>query len=385
MQIDEMRGDEEKRVLIIAGEASGDLHGAKLAKILRQKRNGLKILGIGGDKMKDAGVDIIFHVRDLGVVGIIEVLYHLKAIRDAFGTVRKLIETGGIDIVILIDYPDFNLRMARMAKGRDIPVVYYISPQIWAWRGGRIKKIAMLVDKMIVILPFEEKIYRDAGVDCEFVGHPLLDDIETSFNKAEFCAKHGIDPDRPIIGLMPGSRRGEIRFILPIMMDSAMIISRKIPDVEFILPVAPTIEDEEIRDIIRRWPIDIKILRGQSNDVIRSSDAMMIASGTSTLQAAILGKPMVIIYSVSFITYLIGRLLVRVRHLGLVNLVAGEGIVPEFIQYRAKPEIISETIIELLNNQKKRDDMIKGLSLVRSKIGAPGASHRAAEIVLGYI
>lgn len=380
-----MRGDTEKRVLIIAGEASGDLHGAKLAKILRQKRNGLKILGIGGDKMKDAGVDIIFHIRDLGVVGIIEVLYHLKAIRDAFGTVRKLIETGGIDIVILIDYPDFNLRVAEIVKKRGIPVIYYISPQIWAWRSWRIKKIARLVDKMIVILPFEEKIYRDAGVDCEFVGHPLLDDIEPAFNKTEFCARHGIDPNRPVIGMMPGSRRGEIRRILPVMMESAMFISKEIQDVEFILSAAPTILDKEIKDITGKWPIDIKIVRDDSNGVIASSGFMMVASGTATLQTAILCRPMVIIYRASLITYLIGRLMVRVKHVGLVNLVAGDGIVPEFIQYRAKPEIISETIIELLNNQKKRDDMIKGLSLVRPKIGAPGASHRAAEIVLGYI
>lgn len=370
---------------MVAGEASGDLHGAKLAKILYHKRDRLKILGIGGDKMRDAGVEIISHIRDLGVVGIIEVISHLKAIRNTFRSLRKLIVSGGIDLVILIDYPDFNLRVAGMAKKMGIPVIYYISPQIWAWRGWRIKKIARLVDKMMVILPFEEKIYRDAGIDCEFVGHPLLDDSEISFSKTEFCSKYGIDPERPIIGLMPGSRRGEVRLILPIMMDSAMIISKETPGAEFILPAAPTIEDEEIKNITGKWPIGIKIVRDDSNSLIASSDFMMVASGTSTLQAAILCKPMVIIYRVSFITYLIGRLMVRVRHLGLVNLVAEAEIVPEFIQHRATPEGISMAILEIMNNQKKKDDMIKRLSQVRSKIGTPGASLRAAEIVLGYI
>ncbi|MEK7306774.1 MAG: lipid-A-disaccharide synthase [Nitrospirota bacterium] len=380
-----MSEDTEKRILMVTGEASGDLHGAKLANILYQERRGLKILGIGGDKMIGSGVDIIYHIRDLGVVGITEVFFHLKAIRDAFRSVRRLIEDGGIDLVILIDYPDFNLRIAEIVKKRGIPVIYYISPQIWAWRSWRIKKIARLVNKMIVILPFEEKIYRDAGVDCEFVGHPLLDDIEPAFNKTEFCARHGIDPNRPVIGMMPGSRRGEVRRILPVMMGSAMFISKEIQDVEFILSAAPTIEDKEIKDITGKWPIDIKIVRDDSNGVIASSGFMMVASGTATLQTAILCRPMVIIYRASLITYLIGRLMVRVKHVGLVNLVAGDGIVPEFIQHGAVPERISSTILGIMKDEKKRDELTKRLSLVRSKIGTPGGSHRAARIVLGYI
>ena len=380
-----MRGDGEKRILMVTGEASGDLHGAKLAKILYQERRELKILGVGGDNMIGSGVEIIFHIRDLGVVGITEVFFHLKAIRDAFRSVRKLLEEGRIDLVILIDYPDFNLRIAEIVKKRGIPVIYYISPQIWAWRSWRIKKIARLVDKMIVILPFEEKIYRDAGVDCEFVGHPLLDDCEPAFNKTEFCARHGIDPNRPVIGMMPGSRRGEIRRILPVMMESAMLISKEIQDVEYILSAAPTIEDKEIKDITGKWPIDIKIVRDDSNGVIASSGFMMVASGTATLQTAIHCKPMVIIYRASLITYLIGRLMVRVKHVGLVNLVAGDGIVPEFIQHGAVPERISSTILGIMKDEKKMDELTKRLSLVRSKIGTPGGSHRAAQIVLGYI
>ncbi|HLF86364.1 MAG TPA: lipid-A-disaccharide synthase [Nitrospiria bacterium] len=375
----------EKRILIVTGEASGDLHGAKLAKILFQERKGLKILGVGGDNMIGSGVEIIFHIRDLGVVGITEVFFHLRAIRDAFKSVRRIIEDGRIDLVILIDYPDFNLRIAEIVKKRGIPVIYYISPQIWAWRSWRIKKIARLVKKMIVILPFEEKIYRDAGVDCEFVGHPLLDDCEPAFNKTEFCARHGIDPNRPVIGMMPGSRRGEIRRILPVMMESAMLISKEIQDVEYILSAAPTIEDKEIKDITGKWPIDIKIVRDDSNGVIASSGFMMVASGTATLQTAIHCKPMVIIYRASLITYLIGRLMVRVKHVGLVNLVAGDGIVPEFIQHGAVPERISSTILGIMKDEKKMDELTKRLSLVRSKIGTPGGSHRAAQIVLGYI
>ncbi|MEK7280121.1 MAG: lipid-A-disaccharide synthase, partial [Nitrospirota bacterium] len=365
-----------KRILMVTGEASGDLHGAKLAKILYQERRGLKILGVGGDHMIGAGVDIIFHIRDLGVVGITEVFFHLKAIRDAFRSVRRLIEAGRIDLVILIDYPDFNLRIAEIVKKRGIPVIYYISPQIWAWRSWRIKKIARLVSKMIVILPFEEKIYRDAGVDCEFVGHPLLDDCEPVFNKTEFCARHGIDPNRPVIGMMPGSRRGEIRRILPVMMESAMLISREIQGVEYTLSAAPTIEDKEIKDITGKWPIDIKIVRDDSNGLIASSDFMMVASGTATLQTAILCKPMVIIYRASLITYLIGWLMVSVKHVGLVNLVAGDGIVPEFIQHSAVPERISSTILGIMKDEKKRDELTKRLSLVRSMIGTPGGSYR---------
>ncbi len=380
-----MSDDTEKRILMVAGEASGDLHGAKLAKILYQERRGLKILGIGGDNMIGSGVDVIFHIRDLGVVGITEVFFHLKAIRDAFRSVRRLIEDGRIDLVILIDYPDFNLRIAEIVKKRGIPIIYYISPQIWAWRSWRIKKIARLVSKMIVILPFEEKIYRDAGVDCEFVGHPLLDDTEPAFNKTEFCARHGIDPNRPLIGMMPGSRRGEIRRILPVMMESAMLISKEIRDVEYVLSAAPTIEDKEIKDITGKWPIDIKIVRDDSNGVIASSGFMMVASGTATLQTAILCRPMVIIYRASLITYLIGRLMVRVKHVGLVNLVAGDRIVPEFIQHGAVPERISSALLEIMKDQEKRDEIIKKLSLVRSKIGTPGASYKAARIVLGYI
>ncbi len=375
----------EKKILMVTGEASGDLHGAKLAKFLYQERGGLKIFGIGGDNMIGAGVDVIFHIRDLGVVGITEVFFHLKAIRDAFRSVRKLLEEGRIDLVILIDYPDFNLRLAEIVKKRGIPVIYYISPQIWAWRSWRIKKIARLVDKMIVILPFEEKIYRDAGVDCEFVGHPLLDDCEPAFNKTEFCTRHGIDPNRPVIGMMPGSRRGEVRRILPVMMESAMLISKEIQDVVYILSAAPTIEDNEIKDITGKWPIDIRIVRDDSNGLIASSDFMMVASGTATLQTAILCKPMVIIYCASLVTYLIGRLMVRVKHVGLVNLVAGDGIVPEFIQHGAVPKRISSTILGIMKDEKKRNELTKRLSLVRYKIGRPGGSHRAAQIVLGYI
>ncbi|MBI5182408.1 MAG: lipid-A-disaccharide synthase [Nitrospirae bacterium] len=368
--------------MIVAGEASGDVHAANLAKELFRLKPDLKIFGLGSERMREAGVETIYDIRDTSVVGITELLPKLDAIWRVYRGLSSIIKKEPPDLLALIDFPDFNLMLAKVAKKAGVPIVYYISPQVWAWRSGRVNKIARLVKKILVILPFEEEIYKKAGVECEFVGHPLLDEVIPQYTKKEAIKRFGLRLNKPIFGLLPGSRKNEINSLLGPIMGSAELIRNKIPDAQFILPVAPGININEIKDAVDRMGLLVSIIEGNAVDAINISDMIIVASGTTTLQAAILGVPMVIIYKISLISYLIGKLLIKVKDIGLVNIVAGKRIVPELLQKDVNPERISSAFWNIYNNPEDYKKIKEKLKKVRSKLGKPGASKKAALAIL---
>jgi lipid-A-disaccharide synthase len=335
--------------------------------------------------MAAAGVELIHDNREMGVIGVWEVLSHLRAIQRAYRRVVKVLGSGQVDLVVLIDYPDFNFRVAHVARKKNIPIVYYISPQVWAWRSGRIKTLQKLVQQMIVILPFEKELYQQSGVPCDFVGHPLLDEVQTGLDKKEIVRSYGLDPGRLIIGLLPGSRPKEVGKILPLMLAGMVRTNQMVKGLQLLLALAPSIGQNEILKITSRWPIEVKLIEQETDRVITASDLVLVASGTATLQAAILETPMLILYRVAWFTYLVARILVKVDHMGLVNLVAGKRIVPELLQGEATPERIDQEVQRLLADLPRREAIKKDLAQVRSQLGTPGASQRAAQILLNYI
>ena len=369
------------RILIVTGEASGDLHGANLAAALRVMRPDVQLVGVGGLRMKAAGVELVSGVERLDVVGMVG-WNQLRAAWRNYAIIKRLLQQARFDAVVFIDHPGLNLHLATMAKRAGQRVVYYIAPQIWAWRPGRIRRIKRVVDRMVVILPFEAALYRKAGVPCEFVGHPLLDAVAPSYDRAELCKRFGLDPDAPVIGLLPGSRYGEVRTLFPVMLGAAGRLSRSHPRAQFIVAQASSIEDGFIEALSTGSGMQVRVFRDQSSEIMAVADLLLVASGTATLQAAVIGTPMVIAYRVSWLTYWLGRLLVRVNWIGLANIVAGRGIVPELIQHEATAERLSEEAHRLLEDRVAYGQMQAALREVRVALGEPGASRRAAEAVL---
>ncbi|MBI3355083.1 MAG: lipid-A-disaccharide synthase [Nitrospirae bacterium] len=372
----------KKKIIIVAGEASGDVHGANLAKELFSLRPDLKIFGLGGKRMQQAGVETIYDIADTSVVGATEVISRLPSIWRVFRGLSRTIKKKPPDLLVLIDFPDFNLMLAKVAKRAGVKIVYYISPQVWAWRSGRVNKIARLVKKILVILPFEKEIYKKAGVECEFVGHPLLDEVIPEYTKKDAVKKFGLRLNKPIFGLLPGSRKNEIDSLLDPILGSAKLIKDMIPDAQFILPIAPGINITEIKDAVDRSGLSVSIIEGNAVDAINISDMIIVASGTTTLQAAILGVPMVIIYRISLLSYIIGKLLIKVKDIGLVNIVAGKRIVPELLQNDVNPEMIFSAFYKIYNNPEDYKRTKEELKKVMAKLGKPGASRKAAVSIL---
>ena len=370
-------------VAIIAGEASGDQHGAKLVRAMQKKRPGLFFCGIGGPALRQAGVRIVVDAADLTVVGITEVFAKLPDIIKGMGIIKKLLRSLKPDLLILIDFPDFNLHLAAFAHKLSIPVLYYISPQIWAWRRGRGKRIAKLVNHMAVILPFEEQFYKEFNVPVTFVGHPLLDGALPAVGQT---LKEGLQ-DPPVIGLVPGSRENEINRLLPIMLDAADILRQRLKQVTFIISQAVFVDSELIKAIIGKYPgwADVEIVADGVAKVFERCDAIVAASGTVTLQAAMYGTPMVIIYKVSPVSAWLAKALVRVPNVGLVNLVAGRGLVPELLQENATGHNIARTVENMLKDPDQLNQLRQQLIALREVLGGNGASDRAAELALGMI
>jgi lipid-A-disaccharide synthase len=373
------------RVMIVAGEASGDLHGGPLAEALRAKRPEISLVGFGGKAMRAAGVDVRLDIERLAVVGFVEVLTHFSAILSAYRTSLSLLDEG-VDVLVLIDYPGFNLRLARAAKARNIPVVYYVSPQIWAWRAGRIKTIAERVDRMLVVFPFEKKIYDAAGVPCEFVGHPLLDDLRppSYADKRDYLKSLDLIPSAPTVALLPGSRVKEVTTLLPVMLDALEKLAGTIPTIQAVLPVAPSLTREWIERRIAGCAVPIRCVEGELYNLLGVADVAIVASGTATLQVALAGVPMVIVYKVSALTYLLARWLIRIPSVGLVNIVAGEACVPELIQADASPERLTAEVLHLFEDASARERMRQRLKGVASLLGEAGAAERVARAVLKH-
>ncbi len=374
-----------QKIMIVAGEASGDIYGADLVRAAQSTDPGLVFFGIGGARMRESGVDTLVDSAAMAVVGVVEVLKHFDVIAAAFSRLKKILLTEPPALLILIDYPGFNLRLAKVAKRAGVKVLYYISPQIWAWRQGRVKKIARLVDHMAVILPFEAPFYEKAGIPVTFVGHPMLDMVQVRASRHEAAAELGLDPERKVIGLFPGSRRNEIDKLLPTICRAAALLQERYAGVQFILPLASTLTEADITPQLTAAGIRPVVTRDAIHMVMRACDAVIAVSGTVTLEIALVGTPMVIVYKLAPLTYQLAKWLVKVDAIGLCNIVAGEPAVRELIQDDANPEAISAEISRILDDPAY-DAGIRGkLATVRQKLGKGGASANVAALIPSLI
>jgi lipid-A-disaccharide synthase len=381
-----------KRILIVAGEASADRYGARLVEQLQclHGDKALSFFGTGGDEMQKAGVHLLGHVRDLAHIGVREALSGLQAYRRTFNRLVAESINQLPDLAILLDFPEFNLRLAKKMKRLGVKVIYYIGPQIWAWRSGRIKLIRKFVDKMLVILPFEESYYLKRGVEVEFVGHPLVEDFAPNYNRAAFLSSRNLDPARKTVALLPGSRKKEIDYILPVMLQSAKCVLQSLP-AQFLISVAPTINPAHIEDLIKselQSDGDRKLfctVDANSRDVLANSDFAFVKSGTSSLEAALVGTPFLITYKISSLSWLIGAILIRTSMKGLVNLIAGEKIVPELFQSEAQPDKLACVALEYMRKPEKSAAMRSQLSGIREQLSVRRASATAAAAVSRYL
>jgi lipid-A-disaccharide synthase len=374
-----------RRLLIVAGEASGDLHGGNLAQALRSQQPGLQLLGVGGRHMRTAGVRLLFDIRDLAVVGAVEAVQSLRMLWAVYRALLAEVERTPVDAVVLIDFPGFNLRLAKGLAQRGIPVLYYIAPQVWAWHAGRLKKIRHWVRHLFVILPFEAALYHDVGVQAEFVGHPLLDLVPASGTKAEACRHCGLDPVPPVVGILPGSRRSELHYLLRPMLEAAALISARLPAVQFILPLAETLQPTEVQEALASVPVPVRLVQRQTYEAMQAADVLLVASGTATLEAALIGTPMVIVYKAHLLTYVMARLVMRVSRIGLPNIIAGRAIVPELWQYEVTAKHMAAQALALLTSPPRATAMRMELAALRSQLGAPGVPERVAHGILGYL
>lgn len=372
----------EGRIVIVAGEPSGDQHAAGVVAELRRRVPDLIIEGIGGDRMRQAGVRLHAHADDLAVVGLVEVVARLPAIVRAYRSIVRCLRDRRPDLMILVDFPDFNLRLARRAFQLGIPVVYFIGPQVWAWRGGRIRSIAKYVRQLLVIFPFEEGFYRQRGVEALYVGHPFLDRFTVPLPMDEARRRLELAGEAPVLGLLPGSRIGELTRHLPILLRSAKQLMTERPDLRVVIAAADGLPLDLIGSCLTREAVSARVIQGRACEVMAASDLILVASGTATLEAAIVGTPMVIVYRLAFLSWMLGRLLIKVPYIGMVNLVAGKQIAPELIQFHATPERIADEARRLLLSVEQRSRMRQELRQIRERLGPPGALGRTADAIL---
>jgi len=372
-----------KKIFIIAGEASGDLHGSLLAKAIKNLDSSIKLFGMGGEKMRQADVEILFDSPALAVTGFIEVLKHFSKFKEAFNLLLKKLMDIRPDCMVLIDYPGFNLRLAKKIKNLNIKLIYYISPQLWAWDKSRVKIIRRFVDKMLVVFKFEEDFYRQFNIKADFVGHPLMDILTDYKNYKPAIVKSSAYEEDKKIALLPGSRENEVERILPIMLSACRIIQTKTKGAKFLLARNFTVKKETYLKITKKYNLNHLVwYEDKTYDCLKDCDFALVCSGTATLETAIFLKPMAIIYKMSLLSYLIIRALIKVPYIGLVNLISREKIVDEFVQFNARPRKIADYVLKVLRNADYRQEIEAKLIEVRKKLGPPGASERAAVIIL---
>jgi len=363
--------------MIIAGEASGDLHGSGVVRELKRRDPDCIIYGIGGDKMRAEGMELIFNVREISVMGFWEVLQHLPLLKSVERTLQAVLKVKKPDVLLLIDYPGFNLRFARAAHALGIKIVYYISPQVWAWKSGRVKKMKELIDKMLVVFPFEEEIYKKENIDVEFVGNPLLEVFTEPQEKREYCKRYSLDENKPILGLFPGSRTQELERIFPAMLGAARILHKQ-AGVQTLVGVSSILNFEYVKTFIRN-DFPVQLIQNATYDVMKNSDVALVTSGTATLETAYYQTPMIVVYKTSWFSYLLGRMLVRIKNIGLVNIIAGEQIVPEMLQSKVTPQRLAQEIFKMLEDKDMCRNISNKLSKVKERLGTKGASARVAE------
>ncbi|MBF0471182.1 MAG: lipid-A-disaccharide synthase [Gammaproteobacteria bacterium] len=371
--------------MVIAGEASGDQHAALVISEAQQRIPDLHFFGIGGENMRRSGVEVIVDSAQMAVVGLFEVLAHFRTLYAALEQMRQLLRQRRPQLLLLVDYPDFNLRLAKSAKALGIPVLYYISPQIWAWRQHRVHTIKKRVDHMAVIFPFEVPFYRDAGVPVTFVGHPLRDEVNCTHSVAEARKKYQLGDQEVVIGLFPGSRRSELKRLLPLLLESGHQLQQKIPKIRFLLPLASTLGEEDIQSISAFQELKIEVTQGDIYRVMRSCDLVITASGTVTLELALLETPMIVIYRVNPLSYKLMSRMIRVKHIALCNIVAGERVVPELIQDDATPEKIASTAIQLIEAPEKRKGIQRQLGEIRERLGSGDCSGGVVNLIASLL
>ena len=375
-------GTPQKRILIVAGEASGDMRAAGLVRAVKEISPGIHFTGIGGKHMAEAGVKIFAGIDQMGIVGIWDVFKHLPLIKRIFNLALEFARREHVDAAILVDYPGFNLRLAKVLKSMGITVIYYVSPQVWAWREQRIKAIKNTVDRMLVLFPFEKEIYAKYGMNVDYVGHPLVDEVKVTEPPSSVKAALDFKPHMPVIGLMPGSRVKEVQRHLPVMLEAAGILLRNNRDRRFIVLKAATVPREMLAMAIQKANVPAVIYDGPVYNGIAAMDAVLVASGTATLEAGLLLRPMVILYKTAWLTYWVAKMFVKIPYIGLVNVVAGKKIVEEFIQNDATAQNIANAVEQIFSHPNAYGQMTNDLAQVKSSLGVCGASRRAAEIVL---
>lgn len=370
------------KIMISVGEASGDLHGASVANALKLACPDCKLFGMGGQAMQQAGVDIVYDIADLGVIGFVEVVKNLPRLFKLRDMLAAVMEREKPDVLVVIDYPDFNMRLAKIAKRLGIPVVSYISPSVWAWRKGRAKDVAEIVETVAAIFPFEAEAYREAGANVTYVGHPLVDIVKPTMEKDEAYRYFGADSTKPVVLLMPGSRKQEIAGLLPEMLAAAEKIVAKVPDCQIFLPVASTISREMLHNILSNYKVAVKLTDSNNYDLMNIADVGIAASGTVTLEASLMGLPTVIVYRVAPMTYMLGKMLVKIPHISLPNIIAGREIVPELLQGAVNADTMARYTLEILLNKGVKDQILRDLDEVKKKLGECGAVRRVAETIL---
>jgi lipid-A-disaccharide synthase len=376
----------EPSILLSAGEASGDLHGATLCRALREIHPGLRLIGMGGPRMAAAGMELVADVSGHAVVGTSEALGRIPRLYRAYRLLKARLLEERPRALVVIDFPEFNLRLARIARRAGVPVVYYIPPQLWAWRRGRIRQMARRVSRVLAVLPFEEKLYQDAGVPVDFVGHPLLDVLPLDLDRAEALRRLGVDPGESLIGLLPGSRREEVERLLPPMLVAAKRLSAAGVARRFALGLAPTVDVAAVGRFVKSAVDEggprVDVFERRTYEVMAAADVVLISSGTATLEAALLGAPMVVCYRVSRVTEAVVRLLVKVRWCSLPNLIANRGVVPEVLQDELTGQRLAAEALRLIEDPAAAGAQRAAFEQVRAQLGAPGVGRRAAQAVI---
>lgn len=368
--------------MVSAGEASGDSHAAHALQALGDTGQSFSSFGMGAGALQSQGTELIVDCRDLAVIGIVDVLLNYHKFLKRLRHLRRTMQSRKPDLLLLVDYPDFNLKLAETAKTLGIPVLFYVSPQVWAWRSGRVPRIGSLVSHMAVLFPFEVDIYRQANIPVTYVGNPVVHDATSKYSQEQARAMLGLNPDQQVVALLPGSRKGEITRHIPVMLATMQAILAKQPDTQFILPVAPTLDAAFIQQVLGDIDASQLLLSDKdARDVMRSSDVCLVASGTATLETALIGTPMVVMYIVNAINFAIMKRLIKISDISLVNIVAGKRVVPEYLQHEAVPETLANELVSLLNDKDRREHMIGELTAVKELMGDGGASGRVAALI----
>ena len=370
------------KIFFSAGESSGDQHAANMFKELQKQLPDIQGLGMGGAKMQQAGIDIRFDSSHIAVIGLVEVLKHYGEIRAALSLMQNLLVSEKPDLLVCVDYKEFNLKLARFAKQQGIKVLFYVSPQVWAWRPGRVVTYGKAIDMMAVIFPFEMAYYEAENVPVTYVGHPSVDKVHPLRSKTEDYAEFSLQAESPVVGLLPGSRVNEIKRMLPVMLAAAEELVKSDGAIQFVLPQADSISDELLQEYLQAASVNITVIKNQPYDVIQCCDAIMTASGTASLEIALLQTPMVIAYKLSAITYFFGKYLVNTKFIGLPNIIAGKGIVKELIQHDVTVEKLATEVKRILDDKVYRQNMLDELAIVKDRLGLGGGSKNMADLAV---